>query len=326
MKAVFIRKTGPYDVLEYGDMPMPEINDNEVLVKVSAVACNPIDTYIRSGKYPINRPFPYIIGRDMVGTVENFGKNVTHFEKGQRVWSNSMGTHNDQGSFSEYVSCHEDYLYKAPDNVDDTELVGAVQPVATAYIGLIWKARIKPEDVIYVNGGAGTVGSSVIQLARWLGAFVYTATSGEEKSKWCTECGADLVLDYKKDDIVKEVLKKSPEGVNLVWDTSQNPNFDLSVSLLSQKGKIILMAGADARPVFPVGPFYQKECTMYGFTLTKASQDVLKESAELINILFDEKKIRVKVYDVLSLQDASKAHFLLENDKNVWGKIVLKVT
>lgn len=325
MKAAFIRKTGGPEMIEWGEIPTPAIKDDEVLVKVSAVAVNPIDAYIRSGKYPLNLPLPFIIGRDMIGTVSKVGNSVAAFKPGQRVWSNSLGIEGRQGAFAEYAAVPESLLYPAPGGVDDKAIVSVLHAGATACIGLIREAMLKASDTIFVNGGGGNIGSAVIQLAKGRGARVFTSTSGQEKMDWCKSLGADLVLDYRKDKIEEKVQEAALDGVNVFWDTSRQPNFDLAVALLARKGQIILMAGADARSPFPVGPFYQKECSMKGFTLSRARPAELSQYADMINLCLERKQLKSKIAQVLPLSEAAKAHALIESQPEVWGKIVLTV-
>ncbi len=327
MKAAFIHKTGGPESIEWGDLPIPAINPNEVLVKVSAVAVNLVDTYVRAGKYPLKAPLPlpYIIGSDMVGVVEKVGKSVTKFKVGQRVWTNSAGFQGRQGCFAEYAAIEQNLLYPAPAHVDDTSLVASLQAGATACLGLIHAAFLKATDVIFVNGGGGNVGSAVIQIAKARGATVFTSTSGTEKIEWCKSLGADLVVDYKKDHIEQCVRALSPAGVDVFWDTSRQPNFDLSVGLLAEKGRIVLMAGADARPPFPVGLFYRKQCSMKGIVLKDATERELEQCAELINACLEQKVLKSKIAKVMPLSLAAKAHSMLETKADLWGKIVLTV-
>lgn len=325
MKAAFIRKTGAPEVIEWGELPIPKFKDDEILVKVSAVSVNPVDTYIRSGKYKQNFPFPqpYIIGGDMVGIISKVGSKVTNFKPGQRVWSNSLGKKGNQGSFAEYVAVNQDFLYYAPENVDDKSIVSVLLTGATASLGLIRDAKLKTTDKIFINGGGGNVAGAVIQLAKARGARVLTATSGKEKIEWCKSIGADVVLDYRKDNIEEIVKKEAPEGVNVYWDTSQNPNFDLAVSLLAKKGCLILMSGSDARPPFPVGPFYRKECVMKGLSLLWATSKELKQCADMINLALEKDQLKSKIAQVLPLSEAAKAHAMMESKPEVWGKLIL---
>lgn len=326
MKAAFIRKTGSPDSIEYGDLPVPKIQANEVLIKVSAVAVNPIDTYIRSGKYSFLQPLPhpFVVGCDAVGTITELGSSVKDFKVGQRVWTNRMGIHGRQGSFSEYIAVDSTLIYPAPEHVDDIALVAVLQSAATACLGLIRAAVLKASEIIFVNGGAGSVGSAIIQLAAARGATVIAATNGAEKKEWCKSLGAELVLDYHKDNFSEKIKSIAPQGVDVFWDTSQNPNFEICVPLLAKHGRIVLMAGSSAHPTLPVGQFYNKECVLRGFSLLNAGQLELKGCAEIINRCIEDKKLKAKVAEVLPLSETSKAHRMIESKENLWGKLIVK--
>src|SRR5215211_2482011 len=99
----------------------------------------------------------------------------------------------------------------------------------------------------------------------------------------CRQFGADLAVNYKTEDVDARVKQFVPEGLNVWWETLREPDFDRTVSLLAQRGRMILMAGRDARPIFPVGPFYVKECSLHGFVMFKATPDEQRAAAEDIN-------------------------------------------
>jgi NADPH:quinone reductase len=126
MKAAYIERIGPPEYIRYGDLEKPTLHDTQILVKVAAVAVDPIDTYIRSGAYPIKLPIPFIIGRDMVGTVEAVGRSVRGFSLDARVWCNNQGYDGRQGTFAEYLAVDEDLLYPLPDGADEKEAVAVV--------------------------------------------------------------------------------------------------------------------------------------------------------------------------------------------------------
>lgn len=327
MKAAFIKKTGGPEVIELGDLPMPKVGPNDVLVKVSTVAVNPFDTYLRAGKAKFSEPLPnpYILGRDMVGKVDKVGTNVRDFKPGDRVWSTTLGLHGKQGCFAEYAAVDASILYHAPKNISDQELVSLLHAMSTACLGIIRSAMLKTGEILFVNGGGGNIGSAVIQMAIARGARVFTATSSPEKAAWCKSLGAELVLDYKKDDIEKKIKAIAPEGVDVFWETSRHPNLELAVSLMAPRGRIVLMSGAEARPIFPVGPFYRKECSLNGFTINNATDIELKGCADIINRCIVEKRLKSKIAAVMPLSEVAKAHTMLETNPELWGKIVLTI-
>ena len=124
MHAAFINETGAPEVIQYGELPTPEPGAGQVLVKVAAVSVNPIDTYIRSGVVDIGPAFPYVVGCDLAGTVEQVGPGATKFQVGDRVWGSNQSLFGRQGSFAEYSAVEERWLYPTPEGFSES----SVQP------------------------------------------------------------------------------------------------------------------------------------------------------------------------------------------------------
>src|SRR5712692_9177362 len=166
MKAAFIETTGSPDVIRYGDLPRPPPQAGEVLVRVAAVAVNPIDLYIRSGlvQMPVSKPF--IIGCDLAGTVEEVGPQAVRFKQGDRVWGSNQGVLGRQGTFAEYAAVQENWLYPTPPNVDDQAVAAVALVGITAHLGLFRDAKLQPNETVFVNGGTGGVGSIVVQMTK----------------------------------------------------------------------------------------------------------------------------------------------------------------
>ncbi len=328
MKAAYINQTGPPDVIQYGDVPTPAIGGSQVLVKTAAVAVNPIDTYIRNGANYWELPKPFIIGADMAGTVEQVGPSVKRFKPGDRVWCTNQGFQGRQGTFAEYCAVDEAWLYPTPASVADETVAASALVGITAHLGLFREARLKTGETIFVNGGSGGVGSMVVQMAKAAGAKVIATAGSAEKCAAVKALGADATVNYKSDDIAKAVETFSKGGVNVYWETTREPDFDKIVSYLAPRGRIILMAGRDARPQFPVGPFYVKECSLHGFVMFKAAADELRACADDINRWLAAGKLKANISHRFKLSQAAEAHRLQEENTlkragTLAGKIVL---
>lgn len=324
MKAAFIETPGPPESIRYGDLEEPIPRNDQVLVKVVAVTVNPIDTYIRSGAYPIPLPRPFIIGRDLVAIVEAVGRGVTRFAPGQRVWCNNQGYGGRQGTFAEFVAVDEGLLYPLPDGVNEHEAVAVVHSALTACIGLVREAAIQAGETLLINGGSGNVGSAALQVAHYFGARVIVTAGSTEKIRRCLELGADRAVNYKTEDVAAAIRDFAPQGVDVYWDTTREPDFERSVPLLKHRGRIILMAGLNAHPPFPVGAFYTKDCSMHGFAITNATPEELRDVADQINRLLAAGALKAKVDRVMPLAEAAMAHRLFEEHQaELNGKIVL---
>jgi NADPH2:quinone reductase len=329
MKAAFINQTGPPEVIKYGDLPTPKPNRNECLIKVAAVDVNPIDVYIRAGTIPAKLSFPYIIGRDLAGTVIEIGPDVKRFKVGDCVWVTGQGVDGRPGSFSELSAVDEKWLHPTPAGVKDEDIVALSLVGITAHLGLVTHARLKASEILFVNGGSGGVGSSVVQMAKILGAKVITTAGSPEKVEICRRLGADLALNYKNDDLDARIKEFAPKGINVWWETLREPNFERTVSLLAMRGRMIVMAGRDARPQFPVGPFYTKDCSLHGFAMFNSSAEEQEAAARDISNWAAEKKLRARIDRIMPLSQSAEAHRLQEEStvkktSHLAGKIVLR--
>jgi NADPH:quinone reductase len=329
MKAAYIEKIGGPEVIVHGDLPDPKPKRTECLVKVTAVDINPIDVYIRTGAIPAKLAFPWILGRDLAGVVLEVGAAVKRFKPGDRVWASNQGTDGRNGTFAELAAVDERWLYTIPQTVTDEQIAALSLVGITAHLGLTRKAKLKAGEVLFVNGGSGGVGSSVVQMTKILGARVVTTAGSDDKVAICRELGADLSINYKTQDVDKMLREFAPKGVNVWWETLREPNFERAVPLLATRGRMIVMAGRDARPALPVGPFYVKDCSLFGFAMFNATPSEQRASAEDINQWLVEGTLKPRIDRVLPLSQATEGHRLQEESTvqktgGLAGKIVLK--
>ena len=312
MKAAFITRTGPPDVIEVGSLPDPVPGPREALVRVRACAVNPIDTYVRAGAVAFPLPFPFVVGCDLAGEVVAVGKEVHSLRPGMRVWGSNQGLLGRQGTFAELAAIDERWLYPTPDSVSDRDAAAAALVSITAHLGLVTHAQLEPGEMLFVNGASGGVGSAVVQVARALGARSIGSAGTEEKRARVRSLGADEVFDYRRDDLVEAARATAPNGIDVYWETQREPMFDRAIGLLADGGRIVLMAGRDARTPFPVGPFYVKGCRMVGFAMFKADWRLQAAAALDINRWMAAGRLRVPIARVLPLDQTSLAHALHE--------------
>jgi NADPH2:quinone reductase len=330
MQAAFIRQTGDPSVIEYGELPDPEVDPTDVLIDVGAVAVNPIDTYIRAGIVQMATQFPYIIGCDVAGTVVACGASCQRFRVGDRVWGSNQSLFGRQGTFAERVAIDEKWLYPTPATMSDELAAAGALVGLTADLGLFLHAGVKAGEVVFINGGAGGVGMAVVQLAKAVGARVIATAGSPESTQVCQQLGADLVVNYRdshKDDQIRAFAQ--PHGGIQVWfETQREPTFDRTVSLMAPRGRIVLMAGRQARPEFPVGPFYVKDLRLIGFAMLNGTPDEQRASATHLNDLFTQGKWQPVIGQRFPLSAAAEAHALqeantLQKAGTLRGKIVL---
>ena len=330
MKAAYFEKTGDPEVIQYGELPKPTPKAGEVLVKVGAASLNPIDTYIRSGAVSMPLPKPFIPGCDLAGTVEATGPNVKRFKAGDRVWGSNQGLKGRQGTFAEYAAVAEEWLYPTPAGVSDAEAAAAALVGITAHLGLFRCAQLKAGEIVFVNGGTGGVGSMVVQMTKAVGGKVITTVGTPEKAEICQKWGADAVVNYRKKEDVDAAITKVTDGkgVQVWYETQREPDFLRTFPMLSLRGRMIVMAGRQAQPVFPLGAFYPKDCSLFGFAMFNATPEEQRRAAEDINRWLSEKKLHVLIGKTLKFSEAAAAHRLQEDNTlqkagTLTGKIVL---
>lgn len=332
MKAALIQRTGPPEVIEWADVATPVPKSNEVLVRVGAVAVNPIDTYVRSGAVAMPLNFPYIIGCDFAGTVEAVGEAVKSLAVGDRVWGSNQGLFGRDGSFAEQICVESRWCYSTPAMATDAEMAAGALVGITAHLGLFLHGGLREGGWVFVNGGTGGVGSSVVQLAHSAGARVVTTAGSEEKREMALLLGADAALDYKSASLADEIRaildeNESP-GFDVWYETQREPDLERSIGLLRQRGRIVLMAGRDARPSFPLGQFYTNDLRIAGFAMFNASAEEQRVCAEELCRLYERGSWKPQVGRTFALSEAAVAHTLQEENTlsgagTLSGKIVL---
>lgn len=329
MKAAYLENPGAPEAILFGDLPTPKPAEGEVLVKVAAVAVNPIDTYIRSGMIPVELPKPFVIGCDLAGSVEEVGPRVSRLKPGDRVWGSNQGLMGRQGTFAQYAAVAERWLYPIPDDVSERDAAAIALVGITAHLGLFREGWLQANETVFVHGGSGGVGSCVVQMAKAVEARVLATAGSDEKAELCRSLGADRVVNYKNHDLDAAIRDFAPSGLDLWWETLREPDLPWIVDHMGRRSRIIIMAGRDARATLPIGPFYTRDCSIHGFAMFNATPEEQRAAAEDINRWMSEGKLRPVIGRVMKLSEAAAAHRLQEDNTlrgagTLTGKIVLE--
>ena len=181
MRAAFFERTGPAGVVTVGELPTPEPGPGQVRVRVHAAALNPVDTYLRAGLVAMPLTFPFVTGSDFAGEVDALGPGVSAYEVGDRVWGSNQGLLGRPGTFAEFVCPGADYCYPVPEGVDFGTAAACALTGITAHLGLFHRTDLKAGETLFVNGGAGGVGSMVVRMGKIVGATV-VCTAGNAES------------------------------------------------------------------------------------------------------------------------------------------------
>jgi len=330
MRAAYIEETGPPDVIRVGDLPIPEPGPGQVLVRVRAVAVNPFDLYLRSGVVAMPRSSPQVISSDFAGVVEKLGPGAGDFRPGDRVWGSNQGLLGRPGVAAEFAAIDQEWLNPTPALLPDVDAAAMAMVGITAHLGLFRCAGLKEGETVYVPGGAGGVGSMVVQMAKAVGARVAASAGSPERVGLCKQIGADLALDYKKDDVPARLREFAPEGIDVWYETQREPDLETSVPLLRRRGRMVLMAGRSARPPLPLGSFYPRDCSLHGFAMFNATAEEQRRCTSDMIRWIEEGRLKPMVGRAFPLEDAAEAHRFLEANTlggagSLSGKVVILV-
>ena len=342
MKAVIFRQHGGPEVLEYTDVPEPQIRANEVLVAVKACALNHLDIWARGGLRGIEIPLPHILGNDIAGVVKQVGELVTWVKAGDEVMVQpgvSCGhceaclSGNDNfcreydiigyrrdGGYAEFVAVPGVNIVPKPSQLSWEEAAALPLVTVTAWHMLVTRSHVQPGETVLVHAAGSGVGSIAIQVAKLHGARVLTTASSDEKLAHARELGADETINYTNSDWPKEVRRLTDrKGVDVVVEHTGAATWPGSIASLKPNGRLVTCgatsgydAQTDLRQVF-----YRHLNILGSFMGSKAE---LLEAMKFI----EQRKIRAVVDRVLPLSEARQAHELIEN-RAQFGKIVLSV-
>ncbi|KAF9739648.1 hypothetical protein PMIN03_005092 [Paraphaeosphaeria minitans] len=325
MKGVWIEKTGGTEVLQYKeDIPVPEIKEGQVLVKNEFVGVNYIDTYFRSGVYPLPHT-PYILGREGAGTIVALGSNVPDdLRLGARV------VYMGQSAYAEYTPVDAKSAVAIPDSVDAKIAAAALLQALTA-VTLIREAHpVQKGDWVLVTAAAGGVGLWLCQLLKAMGARTIAAASSPEKRELAKKNGAEVVVDYHEEDrekFTKEVIEiTGGEGVAAVFDSVGKATFDSSLAAVRRKGSMVSFGNASG-PVtgFALGRLSAKNVklirpTLFNYIYTR---DELKQYAAEVWNFIEKDGLNVAIHDVYPLKDVVRATEDIQSRKTM-GKLLLR--
>ena len=312
MRAAYVTELGSADTIRVGEVDVPPLGPTDVLVRVYVAAVDPVDCFVRSGAYPTHTPFPFVVGRDLVGEVVARGSGVVEFAVGERVWCNSLGHDGRQGATAEYALVPADRLYRLPDDVDPVTAVAVLHPTATAQLALFTHGGLQAGETVYIAGGAGHVGSAAVVLAARAGARVVTSASAGD-AEHCRALGAHTVLDYRAAELGERLRAAAPGGVDLHLNTAGKHDLEMAVDVLARRGRIVLMAGISAVPRLPVGRLYTRGGSTVGFAISNATIPELSAAAVRINQLLAAGDIAPRRVTEFQLSETAQAHRRLES-------------
>lgn len=318
MKAMILKSFGGPEAFELCDVPKPVPHTGHVLVRVHATAINPLDYQVRRGDYADAVTLPAITGHDVSGVVEAIGPGVTAFAPGDEVWYTPQ-IFDGPGSYAEYHVAAESIIGKKPASLSHLEAASLSLVGGTAWEALAERAALRVGESVLIHGGAGGVGHVAIQLAKAIGARVFT-TVRAANIEFARSMGADVIIDYESEDYVEAILRETAgRGVDVVFDTLGGDTLSRSPDALAQRGRVVSIV--DITQPQNLVQAWGKHAA-YHFVFTRQHRGKLDELSALV----ERGQLRPHVGAVYSLADIALAHARLESRHNgVQGKVAIAV-
>lgn len=322
MHATEISAPGGPEVLKPVERPLPVIKAHEVLIKVVAAGINGPDIMQRKGLYPAPPGASDLPGLEVSGEIVAKGANVQRWAIGDKVVALTNG-----GGYAEYVAVDAEHCLTVPKGISMVDAAGLPETFFTVWSNVFIGAGLKAGETFLVHGGAGGIGTTCIQLGKAFGAKVIATDSPQARCQMCKDLGADRVVDYRTEDFVEVV--RAEGGANVILDIVGGPNIEKNLKAASHDARIIQLAfGAGSKVEINLMPVMLKRLTYTGSTLrTRPDAFKARIARELEAQVWPHivsGKIRVVTHSALPLQDAAKAHALMEASQHT-GKILLKV-
>lgn len=323
MRAVRYHERGDPSVLQLEDVDQPQPGPGEILVEVRAASINPTDAKRRAGG---SGPLPKTTGSDFAGVVEEVGANVTRYKPGDHVCGTGLHTNRfQQGSFAEYVAAPTDVVTPLPETVSFEQGAAVALVGVTAWRALVDHAKLEPTETCLVHGGTGGVGHVAVQLASLLDATTVTTAGSPENRRIAKELGADVAVDYARDDLLEAVTEHAGGGFDVVLDHRVHDYFTFDLEAAAFGGRIVHYGGVRGMVEnSPAG--LQKGVTMHVMTIsnlaTRAELPTVSSVLEKVLELAARGVVAPVIANTYDLEEAIEVHRAITEDSFV-GKLLV---
>jgi NADPH2:quinone reductase len=322
MRAVRFDATGGPDVLHLADVPTPEPGRGEIRIRQAAVGVNFIDTYHRTGLYPV--PLPSGLGQEGAGVVEAIGDDVSRFKVGDRAAYALASI----GAYAEAKVVPADRAVRLPDNIDFETAAAALLKGMTAEFLLRRAYAVRAGEAVLVHAAAGGVGQILVQWAKALGALVIGTAGSPDKAAQARELGADHVILYRDQDVAAEVRRiTAGAGVAVAYDSVGKDTFEGTLASLARRGLFVSFGNAsgppppvEARRLSQAGSLFFTRPTLGDYI---ATVDELDASANAVFEMITAGKAKIKIGQAFPLAEARQAHQALESRRTVGATLLI---
>ena len=315
MRAVALDKFGGPEALKIQNLPIPEIDANEVLIRVEAAGVGAWDPYEREGRFVeimgVKPTFPYVLGTDGAGTIAAVGKNVTRFKEGDRVYAAELA--NPKGGFyAQYAAVKEDNASPIPGNLTMEQAAVLASDGLTALTGLQKVLGLKSGETLMVYGASGGIGHLAIQLAKRLGANVFAVASGDDGVQFAKRLGADRAIDGRGDDVLEAAKEFATNGIDAALVTAGGEPTDEALLAIRQGGRVAYPNGVMPEPTAPDH-----------IAIEAYDGETSKDLLDKLNELIESGPFEVYVDRTFQMEEVSEAHKAL--GEHHLGKIALRI-
>jgi putative PIG3 family NAD(P)H quinone oxidoreductase len=319
MKAVVVEHPGSEEALKIEDVPSPPVGPRQIRIRVAATAVNRADLLQREGQYPPPPGASPILGLECAGTVAEVGDDVRGWRPGERVMALLPG-----GAYAEEAIADAGSSMRVPDALSDVEAAAIPEPFLTAFLNIFELGRAASGESVLIHGGGSGVGTAATTLSKLAGLRVYVTAGSQEKCRRCLEHGADVAIDYTKEDFVQRA-----GGVNVILDHIGARYLIRDLRALSAGGRVIIIGsmGGERMADIDVSALLTKRQQIIGSTLRSRPAE---EKAGIVSHFLarfgedlDAGRVRPVIDRVFPLEQVQEAHRAMKADH--FGKIVLKV-
>ena len=318
MKAIRAKEFGGPDVLRLEQVTAPKPGAGEVLVRIHASGVNPVETYIRAGKYARLPELPYTPGNDGAGVVEEVGADVREFKAGDRVYTAGSIS----GTYAEFALCRKEQIHPLPANVSFAQGAAIGTPYATAYRGLFQRAVAKPGETVLVHGASGGVGTAAVQLARARGLRVFGTAGSDEGLKLVREQGAHEMFDHRVSEHFEQVMKATNgHGVDVIVEMLANVNLGKDLNILAKRGRVVVIGSRGAVEINPRDAM-QRDADVRGMILPNTPPAEMASIHAALVAGLENGTLRPVIGKEFPLAEAAQAHQAMMKS-GALGKIVL---
>jgi putative PIG3 family NAD(P)H quinone oxidoreductase len=324
MHFIECRGAGGPDVLRWSERPTPQPKAGDVLIKVAAAGINRADILQRQGNYPPPEGAGDILGMEVSGEIVALGSGVKRWKVGDKICALLAG-----GGYAEYAAASETQCLPAPKNLSLAEAAALPECVVTVWANLFEAGNLQPGQTALVHGGSSGIGTTAIQMAKAFGARIFITAGSDEKCDACKKLGADLAINYKREDFVGIIKRETKDrGVDVVLDMVGGDYVARNLSILAPQGRHVSIAVQSGKQAtVDIWHIMRKQLIVTGSTLRHRAAS---EKARLMRAVEEKiwshiKKGSVKplIYNTFPMRNAADAHKLMESGAHI-GKIVLE--